>query len=444
MRAGVDTEVRPAMGFSTTRAARLITMSITIAALVQLLAVQSAGPAVAADEAPPPGGYFSTQGPGSWSGLPSGDDCIGMVHRSSWEPRPDNDKRNHVLVDAAAVHASFAARPRSGLHTYDPKWDTWLLARVDGQFSGTTDEIFQWASCKWGLSDDLVRAIAVRESTWFQYETYPGNRCVTHFACGDFFEGPDDASRAYCSALVKFGYDYQADYGDGLCPKTFSIAGVMDWWNPSWGFDWPDNQNGAFPFNRDSTAFAVDYLAGVLRGCYEGWQWELGKSYGSGDLWGCVGAWYSGLWHDAAADGYIDRVKAEIAAHRWLDPSWPREKPACNEFGCPGPDTLDEDGDRGAPEAAIQRPANGSRRFIGKTYTVLAVASDDSGIESVTFYLDGRRVGVDYQAPFRYRWHPTRMGFHSLRAVATDVYGNQSSSTRITIRTPRRRASGRP
>jgi len=34
--------------------------------------------------------------------------------------------------------------------------------------------------------DDLVRAIAVRESTWYQYETYPSGRCVLHYSCGDF------------------------------------------------------------------------------------------------------------------------------------------------------------------------------------------------------------------------------------------------------------------
>jgi hypothetical protein len=33
----------------------------------------------------------------------------------------------------------------------------------------------------------------------------------------------------------------------------------------------PDNQNGTFPFNRDSTAFALDYLGSLIRGCCEGW-----------------------------------------------------------------------------------------------------------------------------------------------------------------------------
>ena len=39
----------------------------------------------------------------------------------------------------------------------------------------------------------------------------------------------------------------------------------------------PDNQNGTFPFNRDSTAFALDYLGAFLRGCQEGWVHWLGE-----------------------------------------------------------------------------------------------------------------------------------------------------------------------
>ena len=54
---------------------------------------------------------------------------------------------------------SFAARP------YDSSWKNWntlLRQRSDGQYAGTTDEIFQWAACKWGLPDDLLRAVAVQ------------------------------------------------------------------------------------------------------------------------------------------------------------------------------------------------------------------------------------------------------------------------------------------
>jgi hypothetical protein len=235
------------------------------------------------------------------------------------------------------VRASFAARPLSTA-AYDRRWNTWLLRRVDGQFTGTTDEIFQWAACKWGLSDNLLRAIAARESTWYQYETYPSGRCVDTYGCGDLFSEPSPATEEYCSALARYGYDYRPDLGPGLCPQTFSIVGLKSWEAPSWGV-MPGNQNGTFPFNRDSTAFAVDYLSAQLRGCVEGWEHWLTRK--RGDIWGCVGAWNSGDWHSATAARYIARVRAEIAAHRWLARDWPHIHPSCSStYGCPGPDRL--------------------------------------------------------------------------------------------------------
>src|SRR5438034_8548347 len=69
------------------------------------------------------------------------------------------------------------------------------------------------------------------------------------------------------------------------CPVTFGIVGTRS-------TSWP----GVFPWNRDSTAAAVDVLGGFLRGCYEGWVWWLRQHgnrsrgvYHAGDLWGCVG-----------------------------------------------------------------------------------------------------------------------------------------------------------
>lgn len=293
---------------------------------------------------PPPGGYFRLVPAGSWGSLPSGDTCTRLVHYSTWEPRTDNTKRNSVMPDPAAVHAAFAARPRAVDGTYDPRWDSWLLRRVDGQFTGTTDEIFQWAACKWGLPDDLLRAIAVRESTWYQYETYPSGRPVPKFGSGDLLKAANPATRTYCRVVARSGYDYQRDFGPAVCPKTFSIVGVMSWHDPAWGA-WRDNQNGTFPFNRDSTAFAVDYLGSELRGCYEGWKLWLKtastKKYAAGDIWGCVGTWFAGDWHSPAADGYVGRVKDAMSFWPWLDPSWAANKPGCStRYGCPGPDPL--------------------------------------------------------------------------------------------------------
>ncbi len=94
------------------------------------------------------------------------------VHLSDWEPRPDNQSANLHMPPAAQVKESLARRPRAAQKGYDPRWDTWLLPRVTGHHTGTTDENIQWAACKWGLSDNLLRAIAFRESDWYQYEVY--------------------------------------------------------------------------------------------------------------------------------------------------------------------------------------------------------------------------------------------------------------------------------
>jgi hypothetical protein len=277
-------------------------------------------------DAPPAAGYYSLRGPGAT--LPSQAACADQIaaHHSTWEPRPDNAAPNSTMPRTASVHQSLASRPRATYGTYDPRWDSFLLARVTGHYTGTTDEIIQWAACKWGLPDNVLRGIAVAESTWFQYETEPSGACIVHYGCGDFFSGEPYADRKpFCTELATFGHDYQGDYGNGHCPKTFSIVGEMSWSSPTWGFDWAGNQNGTFPFNRNSTAFAVDYLGAQLRGCYNGWEWWLTRR--DGELWGCVGSWYAGDWHSSAANAYIASVQNEIATHRWLQASWFSETP---------------------------------------------------------------------------------------------------------------------
>lgn len=261
--------------------------------------------------------------------------------------------------------ASFAARPRDQGGTYNSLWDTWLLHRVDGRFSGTTDEILQWAACKWGLPDNLLRADAVEESTWFEYLHFAGDAsyggggggsCYWNRGCGDAFSSATSASVTYCNGIAGEGllsseiHNYQKDPqtsaggypwtpGAGLCPKTFSILGVMSWDNPAWEAPYPaypGNQNGTFPFTRDSTAAAADYWGAYIRGCYEGWAYWL--THTSGDLWGCVGSWYSGDWHSSAANGYISRVQGQENNHTWLTASFDNagEQFSCDsKFGCP-------------------------------------------------------------------------------------------------------------
>jgi hypothetical protein len=333
---------RSVRAFLSIRALRVLVVALLVLTLAPA-AVPAVVPTAHAtlNHAPPrSGGFFGTRPVGAWRRLPGDTACRSRVHRSTWEPRPANAGPNSRMPRTARVRAAFRARPMSADGSYDRRWDTWLLPRVTGHYTGTTDEIFQWAGCKWGISDNVLRAIAVRESTWYQYQVYASGRCVIDWGCGDMVDRSSPATRTYCAAIGRYGHDYQADFGGGVCPETFSIAGVMSWQNPDWG-RMRDNQNGTFPFNRNSTAFAVDYLGANLRGCYEGWvSWlaepDRSPKYASGDLWGCVGFWYAGEWRSERALGYIGRVRRALRNRTWLERDWKSIRPSCSPtYGCP-------------------------------------------------------------------------------------------------------------
>jgi len=76
-----------------------------------------------------------------------------VVH-SSWEPRPRNGGATHRVPTAAQLRAFHRQSDNPYAH-----W-------VTGRFRGTTDEVIQWAAAKWGLSANLVRAVAATESWW--------------------------------------------------------------------------------------------------------------------------------------------------------------------------------------------------------------------------------------------------------------------------------------
>jgi hypothetical protein len=80
--------------------------------------------------------------------------------------------------------------------------------------------------------------------------------------------------------------------------------------------------HGGYPWTQRSTALNVDFFGARLRACldgdfYDGGDWLYGGRRVKGDLWGCVGAWYSGAWYDSDSRRYIDQVKAILAARPW-------------------------------------------------------------------------------------------------------------------------------
>lgn len=229
----------------------------------------------AATNSPPAGGYFQTLQPGS--ALPTDEQCAARVNRSTWEPRPENTVANQTLP--GSFYLPGFVRNDGGVDDRSRAY----ADRVTGNFKGTTDEIIQWASCKWGFTDEIVRAVAVAESTWYQS------------ALGDYTSDP---------AKCQVGYTIP-------CPESFGLQQVK-----------ATSHRGTFPQSRDSTAFNVDYTLMTRRVCYEGWVtwlYDIGSaSYQAGDEWGCVGLHYSGRWYDAGANNYIATVKNHFTSKPWL------------------------------------------------------------------------------------------------------------------------------
>jgi hypothetical protein len=87
-----------------------------------------------------------------------------------------------------------------------------------------------------------------------------------------------------------------------------------------------------------------------------------------------------------------------------------------------------------APSVAITGPAQGAT--VTGTVTVSASATDDVGVASVQFLLDGAPLGAaDEVAPFSVSWTTTSAanGGHSLTAVAQDAAGNATTSAAVGV-----------
>src|SRR5262249_50724408 len=154
-------------------------------------------------------------------------------------------------------------------------------ARVTGNFTGTTDEILQWAACKWGIDEDIVRAQAVQESYWKQSQL------------GDCNGGNTQPETNGCASV--------------------GILQVK-------GADIPPTHPGTWPYALQSTAWNADYVYAVWRLCFEGGETWLGTAYHAGDVWGCVGRWFSGTWDPT--QNYVQSVQGISATRTWEQPGF--------------------------------------------------------------------------------------------------------------------------
>ncbi len=87
-----------------------------------------------------------------------------------------------------------------------------------------------------------------------------------------------------------------------------------------------------------------------------------------------------------------------------------------------------------APSVSITSPVDGAK-ISGSRVEIAATASDNVGVTSVQFYIDGKASGSDTSASYTYRWNVNRKvanGSHTIMARAYDAAGNSSTSS-ITV-----------
>ena len=86
------------------------------------------------------------------------------------------------------------------------------------------------------------------------------------------------------------------------------------------------------------------------------------------------------------------------------------------------------------PSVRITYPAADSEISpTNSAVTLSAEVSDQVGIASAEWRLDGNNIGERTQPPFTILWSPTP-GSHTLQVIATDTAGNQTASQKITFK----------
>lgn len=249
--------------------------------------------------------------------LPSDAQCAARVTKTK-ESRPANATANKTKGKANAPLSNWgvAAVP--------------LAKRVSGNFAGTTDEIIQWASCKWGFEPDPVRAQVMIESGWRQgalggYETNPA-KCADKSLRRVVLPTATTAA-AQASTTTTTTRPLPGQGAPGQIPTTAITAPQQPTTTtaPPVVYECPtafgllqirsDFHPGTYPMSLKSTAYNLDYSLAMKRACYEGVSWLGAKT--KGNAWGCVGVHYSGNWLDPAANSYVERVKNMLARRGW-------------------------------------------------------------------------------------------------------------------------------
>jgi hypothetical protein len=240
----------------------------------------SPSPSPAPLPAPAPRPVVSWRAVGS---LPLSDAAAKALVTPRAEIRPANAGANHYVPSASELAAFHSAAA-----SFNP-----LQRYVSGGFTGTTDEILQWGAHKWGIPEEILRAVAVTESWWKQG------------GMGDRRDG--------VNAIL---YPAQSRIDADSVYETLGLMQVK--WRPDGSL-----HPGTEPLRWKSTAFNVDYWGALVRYYYDGRCDWCGPGYGPGQAWESVGAHYSpSPWRNAGMLNYISTVRGHISNRTWERPGF--------------------------------------------------------------------------------------------------------------------------
>lgn len=198
--------------------------------------------------------HFSTLGPGAT--LPTVAQCIAQVRANPLPevaPWNQDDGTGYNNNQPPASIPSYFYQYAGG---YLPNAD---FQAVDGNFSGSTEDIMRWGACKWGIDEDIVRAQSWQESGWHQ---------ATH---GDWDAPAGCTPNLPVTSITPNGQFCVLQGLAGAAPghqyDSWSIIQIKVYyfWN-------------TWPMVAKSTPFAIDYRFAEMRACMNGDQFSYFKS----------------------------------------------------------------------------------------------------------------------------------------------------------------------
>jgi hypothetical protein len=224
------------------------------------------------------------------------DYCASTIQLNPWEPTSHGNAPYDVGRDDLGTQGWGDGDSRFSFWNNESMWMT-RRGQINDHYSNgtidhalTTTEAFSFAACRWGIREDLLRAVAVQESDWCE-----------------------NAGGTYCSSSGRMGWGDRCSQTDPS--KGIGSYGIMQQkdLNCSNQGDW-----GGFPRSYTSVPFSVDAYGAAFRTCLEGGiSWNpipAGDSDARKER-GCVGQWFSGNYEPDST--YTNGVYGHLANRDW-------------------------------------------------------------------------------------------------------------------------------